>query len=102
MLIAAVNYNNEFLVDYCLERKCDVNAYGKNRCTALHIAAFWGRINLARKLLNAGIDETITDSRDKTALQIAVDMERQELIDIWETLIKEAAVVKRRKVRSFN
>ena len=101
MLIASVNYNNDFLVDFCLEHECDINAFGKNGCTALHIAAFCGRINFVRKLLIAGADETMKDNRGNTALQIAVDMKRQELVDVWETLIKETAVVRIRKVRSF-
>jgi len=72
VIIQAVNCNKEDIVDYCIDNNCDVNAYGINGCTALHVAAFWGRLNFVRKLIvDAGADVTITENGGNTALQIA-------------------------------
>ena len=53
-----------------LERGVDVNARPKDRWTSLHRAAFYGRVELARVLLDNGANVKLETERGETALHI--------------------------------
>ena len=53
----------------------DVNAVTSSGGTALHLAGFWGLLDVAAMLLEQNADPTIKDTKGRTAWQKADDKE---------------------------
>jgi ankyrin repeat protein len=76
----AVKMNYRNIVRQLLDAGCDVDI--RNKCadegnldeTALHCAAFWGRVRIARQLLEAGAKIDALTSEDRTPLHEAARM----------------------------
>lgn len=60
----------------------DINAQDKRGQTLLHSAAAAGAVSEAKVLLENGIDKTLKDAKDRTALDIAVRYKRDEIITL--------------------
>nr|XP_036574436.1 uncharacterized protein CTRU02_15619 [Colletotrichum truncatum]KAF6780867.1 hypothetical protein CTRU02_15619 [Colletotrichum truncatum] len=55
-----------------IEAKCDLNATVNNGKTALHLAAYYGRVDVIQSLLATGADINARDSMGTTPLQMAL------------------------------
>ena len=59
--------------------------------TALHDAAGEGRIRAVRYLVNRGIDMSIKDSRGHTALNVAREFDRADIVEFLEGIERDIA-----------
>ena len=50
--------------------------------TALHVAAAWGNVELARALLKAGADSSIQNNNGSSPIHLAISQKREELVRI--------------------
>ena len=50
--------------------------------TALHVAAAWGNVELARALLKAGADTTIRNNNGSSPIHLAISQRREEMVRI--------------------
>jgi len=79
----AVRNGNEELVRLLLSNGANVNAQGaKSDCSALMTAAIYGHIRIARILLQAGADVSLTDVEGQTAIDLAHGY--PEFVDLLE------------------
>ena len=62
-LILATTYDHEETVQLLLDSGANVNARGRDGGTALHAAAFFGRAEIAERLLENGADPEIRDHK---------------------------------------
>ena len=64
-----------------VERGAEIND-GAGGNTALHAAAYFGRVEMVKWLLERGADTTATDYEGKTPLQVAEEQGRREAADV--------------------
>ena len=87
ILLAAVRYGDETLVQLLLYYSADINWQDANHNTALHVAISHRNIQVAQLLLDRGADVTIQDKNGNTALHFAVasnDIELVKLLIIYQ------------------
>ncbi|BGP41845.1 SPT3 Dosage dependent suppressor of Ty-induced promoter mutations-like protein [Rhodotorula kratochvilovae] len=71
------------LVAFLLARGVALDAADRNGYTALHFAALYGRVSIARQLLDAGADVRVRTRAGKAPLEIALD---RDDVDVEELL----------------
>ncbi len=62
----------------------DISAQDERGQTLLHLAAALGAVDEAKVLLEGGIDTSLKDSKDRTALDLAVRYKRDEIIQLLD------------------
>ena len=81
----AVTYDNKEMVRYLIEQGKDVNeTTRKSRFTALMAAACYGRIEIAKILLEHGADQEAKDSKGFTAVDFARKMNKKSILELFE------------------
>jgi len=80
-LICASIYGREGCVRLLLEAKAiEVNAKSNTGWTALHWAACHGYLAIAKRLLEGGADPTLRDNQGKTAIDLARENGKSEVV----------------------
>ncbi|GAA5907572.1 hypothetical protein JCM8208_000004 [Rhodotorula glutinis] len=77
------------LVAFLVARGVALDKEDRNGYTALHFAALYGRVNIARQLLDAGADVRALTRAGKTPLEVAQD---RDDVDVEELLLARGAV----------
>ena len=81
----AVTYDNKEMVRYLIEQGKDVNeTTRKSRFTALMAAACYGRVEIAKILLEHGADQEAKDSKGFTAVDFARKMNKKSILELFE------------------
>lgn len=79
------------IAQQCLDEfKCDIEARNHENGTALHVACFWGRSEVALLLLDRGADCTVISSFNSTPLHGAC---RHNLVNVAKVLLSRGASV---------
>eukprot|EP00937_MAST-01D_sp_MAST-1D-sp2_P001682 g1682.t1 len=86
LLMAASGEGEAYVacIDHLMEAGADVNAATGHGWTALHIAAFWGRPDVALRLLQWGADPRQLDGSGRTALAKARFRKHEEVAVLLE------------------
>lgn len=71
-LTLAIQQNHKDLIHYCITQRIVLDGKGINGQTALFYALSYNKSELARRLINAGVDVYQRDSSDRTALMRAL------------------------------
>ena len=80
----AITYNNMKLVEYMIEQGIDINSTNrKSGFTPLMPAACYGRIEIAKKLLELGADLDVTDSKGFSAVDFARKMNKKSILKLF-------------------
>ena len=81
----AVTYDNKEMVRYLIEQGKDVNeTTRKSRFTALMAAACYGRVEIAKILIEHGADQEAKDSKGFTAVDFARKMNKKSILELFE------------------
>ena len=59
------------MAEVLIQNGADVNAVDKDKCTALHLPAEYGHVDVAKVLLQNGADVNAVDTDKDTALHYA-------------------------------
>lgn len=79
VLIHAIQYGTEHMVDVLLAKGQEVNAMDVGRDTALHFAILTKNIDIVRKLLGAGADINIQNSKGNTPMHYTFAYHQYEI-----------------------
>ena len=81
----AITYNNMEMVEYLIEQGRDVNKTNrKSGFTPLMAAACYGRIEIAKKLLECGADQYVKDSKGFSAIDFARKMNKKSILELLD------------------
>jgi len=81
----AVTYDNKEMILYLIEQGKDVNeTTRKSKFTALMAAACYGRVEIAKILLEHGADQEAKDSKGFTAVDFARKMNKKSILALLE------------------
>ena len=81
----AVTYDNKEMILYLIEQGKDVNeTTRKSKFTALMAAACYGRLEIAKILLEHGADQEARDSKGFTAIDFARKMNKKSILELFE------------------
>ncbi len=81
----AVTYDNKEMVRYLIEQGKDINeTTRKSRFTALMAAACYGRVEIAKILIEHGADQEAKDSKGFTAVDFARKMNKKSILELFE------------------
>jgi len=81
----AITYDNLWMVEYLLEKGLDVNKTNrKSGFTALMAAACYGRVEIAKLLLEKGASQTATDVKGFTAIDFARKMNKKSVLELFD------------------
>jgi len=81
----AVTYDNKEMVHYLIEQGKDVNeTTRKSGFTALMAAACYGRVEIAKILLEHGADQEARDSKGFSAVDFARKMNKKSILELFE------------------
>lgn len=81
----AITYDNVYMVNYLIEQGKDVNeTTRRSGFTALMGAACYGRIEIAKVLLENGADQNIKDSKGFTAIDFARKMNKKSVLALLD------------------
>ncbi|MFT7859626.1 MAG: ankyrin repeat domain-containing protein [Sulfurimonas sp.] len=81
----AITYNNHEMVNYLLENGRDVNHTNRRSgFTPLMAAACYGRVEIAKTLLENGADKEIKDSKGFTAVDFARKMNKKSVLKVLD------------------
>jgi ankyrin repeat protein len=83
-LYAASSSGDAQIVQLLLAHGCGDIDWEWHNWTALHEAVAGGRVEVARVLMEAGADPTITDSRHQTALDLAIEADHTLCIELLQ------------------
>lgn len=86
LLHYAVLMNYELLIDYLIEKKANLMARDYNGYTALLKAASLGRLNIVKKLIDAGVPLNHKDPWGNTSYDKASLYQNLEVIDYFKGL----------------
>lgn len=84
-LMHAVNKRSFDFVDRLLRARANVNQLERDGWTALHFAAAYGHIAIARLLIEAGADVTIKNNVGLTPIDVAKQNKKIEILEILES-----------------
>ena len=77
----AITYNNIEMVHYLLKSKIDINTTTRRSgFTALMAAACYGRIEIVKILINAGVDQKAKDTKGFMAVDFARKMNKKSIL----------------------
>ncbi|XP_046347336.2 ankyrin-2-like [Haliotis rufescens] len=79
---AFMQRNNTCVQPLLNEEGLDVNLQDVDGCTALHIAAEYGRSDNVKSLLDRGADPCLQDNKGKTALHTACEWGNRETVEL--------------------
>jgi len=81
----AITYDNLAMVEYLVKQGRDINQTSrKSGFTPLMAAACYGRVEIARYLLQKGADKTAKDSKGFTAVDFARKMNKKTILELLE------------------
>lgn len=81
----AITYNNIDMVEYLIKRGVDVNeTKRKSGFTALMAAACYGRIEIAKLLIQNGANQTAKDSKGFSAVDFSRKMNKKSVLKVLE------------------
>ena len=81
----AITYDNIHMVSYLIEQGKDVNkTTRKSGFTALMAAACYGRVEIAKMLLEKGADQHAKDSKGFTAIDFARKMNKKSVLELLD------------------
>ncbi|HFB54114.1 MAG TPA: ankyrin repeat domain-containing protein [Sulfurimonas autotrophica] len=81
----AITYDNIHMVSYLIEQGIDVNkTTRKSGFTALMAAACYGRVEIAKMLLEQGADQHAKDSKGFTAIDFARKMNKKSVLELLD------------------
>ena len=87
----AITYNNVDMVNYLIQNGIDVNATRRRSgFTALMAAACYGRVEIAKILLEKGVVQTAVDSKGFTAADFARKMNKKSVLALLDVDEEEA------------
>lgn len=75
------------VAEVLLEAGADINRACEHGCTALHMAAAWGHVELVEWLLEKGADATLHDDDNRTPAMMARTSERVPKDRLQEVLV---------------
>jgi len=79
----AITYDNIEMVNYLIDKGIDVNkTYRRSNFTALMAAACYGRVEIAKILLENGANKECVDSKGFSAIDFARKMNKKSILDI--------------------
>ncbi len=81
-LILAIVGNQTIMAKYLINNGANVNIITKFNENSLHWVAVKGNISIAKILLDRGVNKNIRNIHGKTALDLAVEQNRDEIIHI--------------------
>jgi ankyrin repeat protein len=84
LLLAAINGYEDIVKLLLADKKIDVNLANKQGYTPLMRAAYFGHKNIVQDLLNAGANKQLVNDQKKTALQLAQDKGRTEIVKLLQ------------------
>ncbi len=79
-----LHHSSGIITRILLENGANVNAVSNDDWTALHSAAYFGRIETARILLDHGADPNVRNDAGKTPLEIAIDRGHGEVAGLLQ------------------
>lgn len=81
----AITYNNIDMVNYLIEHGRDVNQTNRRSgFTPLMAAACYGRTEIAKILIENGVDQNARDSKGFTALDFARKMNKKSVLELLQ------------------
>ncbi|MEN4053015.1 MULTISPECIES: ankyrin repeat domain-containing protein [Sulfurimonas] len=81
----AITYDNRWMVAYLLEKGLDVNKTNrKSGFTALMAAACYGRVEIAKLLLEKGANQHAKDTKGFTAIDFARKMNKKSVLELLD------------------
>jgi len=81
----AITYDNRYMVNYLIEQGIDINkTTRKSGFTALMCSACYGRVEIARILLENGADQNAKDSKGFQAVDFARKMNKKTLLELLD------------------
>ena len=81
----AITYNNIEMVEYLISKGLDINKTNrKSGFTSLMAAACYGRIDIAKLLLNSGADLELRDSKGFSAIDFARKMNKKSILKLFD------------------
>ena len=81
----AITYDNIPMVNYLIEQGKDVNkTTRKSGFTALMGAACYGRVEIAKILLQNGADKNVKDSKGFSAVDFARKMNKKSILEVFD------------------
>ncbi len=81
----AITYDNQEMVRFIIEKGKDVNqTTRKSGFTALMAAACYGRVEIAKILLDNGADKDIQDNKGFTAVDFARKMNKKSILALFD------------------
>ncbi len=81
----AITYNNIKMINYMLQQGVDVNKTNRRSgFTALMAAACYGRVEIAKILLENGADQNVRDSKGFSAVDFARKMNKKSVLELLD------------------
>jgi ankyrin repeat protein len=81
----AITYDNQWMVHYLLEKGIDVNhTTRKSGFTALMTAACYGRVEIAKILLEKGANQYAKDLKGFSAIDFARKMNKKSILELLD------------------
>jgi len=81
----AITYDNIWMVKYLLDKGLDVNkTHRRSGFTALMAAACYGRVELAKLLLEKGANQQAKDVKGFTAIDFARKMNKKSVLELLD------------------